>query len=188
MHLIRQAPLFALLCCAAPIAGCGSDGGTDPTSPSKTPAIHPQLKPTRTQQEVTGSAFISLAEFGGAPERYSFSAVRHRDGSVSGRFELSSQRDGGTRVRGNVICFGIRASQGGYAANLGGIITQSSLPEIVGRNVIWTVFDGGEGAVAPPDEASDLSLSDQGTTEVFCSPEFALDVMPSEQGNIQVHP
>ena len=54
--------------------------------------------------------------------------------------------------------------------------------------MVWTVVDQGEGAAAEPDLASDLAIASPEELEQFCDFQFGLFVVPSERGNIQVHP
>jgi hypothetical protein len=107
---------------------------------------------------------------------------------VGGQFELFTEQEGGIRVHGTITCLGIRDNDGELVGHLGGAITQSTVPDFVGGNVVWTVVDEGEGKAAPPDLASDLSFATPEELEGFCAFDFGLFVIPSERGNIQVHP
>jgi hypothetical protein len=189
MRPIHEAPTLALLLCAVGLSGCGSDAAFDPTSASTVPASGPQLKSTGTQQQITGVAFITLVEAGNAAERFTFSAVRHRDGDVSGQFELFTEQDGGIRLHGTITCLGILDLDGELVGHLGGTVTRSSVPDLLGTNVIWTVVDEGEGGTAFPDLASDLfGFTPPDVVEDFCAFAFGLPVNESHRGNIQVHP
>jgi hypothetical protein len=188
MHPIRQAPILTLLCTAS-LAGCGNDGGFDPTSPSTAPVSSPQFQATGAQQQITGVAFITLVEAGNAAERFTFSAVRHRDGRVSGQFQLFTEQAGGIRLHGTITCLGILSVDGELVGHLGGTITKSSFPGLEGGNFIWTVVDEGEGGGALPDLASDLfGPTPPEVVEDFCAFAFGLPINESERGNIQVHP
>ncbi|MGH7515002.1 MAG: hypothetical protein ACREOQ_19015 [Gemmatimonadales bacterium] len=186
LHLIqRLVPILSLLC--AVLSGCGVDAGPDLTSPSDGSSARPQLKADAEQEQVTGSAFLILDGFGNAPERYTFSAVRHHDGSVSGQFELFTAQDGGIRLHGTVTCFGtLRFPDGVPVANVGGVITSSSEPDLVGINVGWTVFDVGEGR-GTPDAVSDLFVGTTEDVQEFCTLPFILFVQPNRRGNVQIH-
>ena len=189
LHSLRQVPTIALLLCAAGIAGCGNDAGDSPMSPSITTPSSPALRTQRTQQQITGIAFITLVEAGNAAERFTFSAVRHRDGRVSGQFELFTEQEGGIRLHGTITCLGIRSEGGELIGHLGATVTQSSEPFFEGLQLVWTVVDEGEGAGAAfPDFASDLALVTPEEVEGFCAFEFPLPINESERGNIQVHP
>jgi hypothetical protein len=188
MSPMLQAAVLGLLCCATALAGCGGDTG-HPTSPSAVPATSPQLKVTGVHQRVTGVAFIRLLNDPNiSDERFTFSAVRHQDGHVSGRFELFSEQNVGVRFHGIITCLAID----GPTARLGGIITKSLDPNsFVGEPVIWTVVDRGEGGAAPPDLVTDfLSPLFSHEVEEFCAGTFdsGLPLQPIDRGNIQVQP
>ena len=87
--------------------GCSADLDPNPTSPSLSPANTQLESANQGQQRVTGSIFINLADFGGAPQRMSFSAIRHRDGRVTGQFQIFSEQEPGVRVHGILTCLGI---------------------------------------------------------------------------------
>jgi hypothetical protein len=185
---IRCVPGLALLCYAG-LAGCRGDASGDPTSPSIAPASSPDLQAQRTQQQITGVAFITLVEAGNAAERFTFSAVRHRDGRTSGQLQLFTEQEGGIRLHGKIKCLGIRAEAGELIGHLGATVTRSTEPFFEGLDLIWTVVDVGEGRRAPfPDLASDLFLVSPEDVEPFCAFEFGLPINESERGNIQVHP
>ena len=189
LHPLRQVPTLALCFCAAGIAGCASDAGDDPMSPSIATPSGPALRAQRTQQQITGVAFITLVEADNAAERFTFNAVRHHDGDISGQFELFTEQEGGLRLHGTITCFGIRSEGGELIGHLGATVTQSSDPSFEGLHLVWTVVDEGEGAGAAfPDFSSDLGIATPEEVEAFCTFEFPLPIMASERGNIQVHP
>jgi hypothetical protein len=135
-------------------------------------------------QQVTGHANIFLPNFQ-AEEKYSNSAIRHADGSVSGEWELKSEQDGGVRLHGDVICFTIV----GNTARLGGFIEKSSEPILEGLHAVWTIVDNGEGGKAPPDLTSDFFLATAEETLLHCAVGFNLaPFLPVLGGNLQVHP
>ena len=138
------------------------------------------------QQQVTGQATILLPFFQNAEEKYSNSAIRHADGTVSGQFELKSAQDDGLRIHGEIVCFTIV----GNTAFLGGRIDQSDSPLAPeGTYVIWTVFDNGEGQNDPPDQTSDfIGPVDAATAAAHCQFLFSLGPFyPVQSGNLQVH-
>ena len=166
--------------------GCLSDADSNPTSPSISWTSSPLESAKHGQQQVTGSIFINLVEFGGAPQRMSFSAVRHRDGRVTGQFQILSSQEPGIRVHGIVTCLGVD----GNLARLGGVITRSSPPGFESP-AFWRVVDNGEGRQAPPDLASDVSaFNPPEIVEAFCEEGFGdfPPLLPSPRGNIQVRP
>jgi hypothetical protein len=189
IHPLRKVPTLALFCCAAGLASCGSDADDDPTSPSIAAPSSPELQAQRSQQQITGVAFITLVEAGNAAERFTFSAVRHRDGRISGQFQLFTEQEGGIRLHGKITCLGIRSEGGELIGHLSATVTKSSEPLFEGLDLVWTVVDRGEGAgAALPDLASDLFIATPEEVEGFCAFEFGLPINESERGNIQVHP
>jgi hypothetical protein len=154
-------------------------------APDRDGVSGPSLSPSGVQQRVTGHANIFLPSFQ-AEERYSQSAIRHADGSVTGEFELHSEQDAGIRVHGDVTCFTIV----GNTARLGGVIERSDTPGLAGAEVVWTVVDNGEGDNDPPDLTSDFFLVGSGGAQFHCAVGFAFaaPVLPVLSGNLQVHP
>ena len=140
------------------------------------------------QQEVTGHANILLPIFGGAEEKYSNSAIRHADGTVSGQFELkSAQVAGGVRIHGDIVCFTII----GNTARLAGLVDQSDTPLAPeGTYFIWTVVDNGEGQNDPPDLTSDFvgPFTALGAATFHCASGINVGAFyPLQSGNLQVH-
>jgi hypothetical protein len=184
MHPIPWASALGLLCCGVALSGCGSDATVEPTGPTSSGLDRPLQKASGTQQQVTGSAFISLD---GVPERITFSAIRHQDGRVSGQFQLFTEQIGGVRLHGIITCLGID----GTLARLGGEVTQSSPPGFE-SGAIWAVIDNGEGAGAPPDESTDMFVfTPPEVVEEFCTGGLETPFLVpfhSARGNIQVHP
>lgn len=175
---MRSVPLLAALALAAACA----DRATAPAPSAVVSHARPEAAAAMgPQQQVTGSAFIQI--FGGTvPENYSFSAIRHRDGDVSGQFELKSAQDGGLRVHGEVTCMAVT----GNVARLGGVLTQSTDAQFpAGTQVAWMIADNGEGANDPPDQTSDFYVS--GNPSRFCASQARLPLIPIEHGNLQVH-
>jgi hypothetical protein len=178
-------PLLSLLC--AVLGGCAGDAETDLTSPMDVAVDRSLLTAEPDHEQVTGSAFLILEDFGNSPERYTFSAVRHSDGSVSGEFELFTAQDGGIRLHGTVTCFGTLVFPDGVpVANVGGVITSSSEPDLVGVNVGWTAFDVRKGQ-GTPDAVSDLFIGSAEEVQQFCTVPAILFVQPNRRGNVQIH-
>jgi hypothetical protein len=183
---MSRSPFIAVLLLASGLAlGCSSDAAPNPTGPTVSAANTALESATQGQQQVTGSIFINLVEFGGAPQRMSFSAIRHRDGRVTGQFQIFSSQEPGIRIHGIVTCLGID----GNLARLGGVITRSSPPGFESAG-FWRVVDNGEGHHAPPDLSSDLfAFTPPEIVEEFCAVGFDFPpLLPSPQGNIQVRP
>ena len=125
---MRSGGQGAMLLCVVMVAACS--GGSDATSSREFPSA-PNLSASAAPrssgpQQVTGSATILLPVFDNALERYSVSAIRHTDGSVTGelkeiRFFVASlpQHDSSSlaagyglssRSRGRTISVGARVS------------------------------------------------------------------------------
>jgi hypothetical protein len=56
-------------------------------------------------------------------------SFRHRDGRVTGQFQIFSSQEPGLRIHGIVTCLRV----GGNLARLGGVITRSSPPGFESR-------------------------------------------------------
>jgi hypothetical protein len=139
-----------------------------------------------TQQQVTGHANILLPFFANAEEKYSNSAIRHADGTVSGEFELKSAQDGGLRIHGDIVCFTIIDN----TARLAGLVDQSDTPLVAeGTYFIWNVVDNGEGQNDPPDLTSDFIGAFTATQAAFhCATGINVGPFyPVLSGNLQVH-
>ena len=134
-------------------------------------------------------------------EKYSFNAVKHSDGSVTGQFQIyDNYPDYPSQLRivvqGEVTCFTIQPD--GKTAWLGGVVTNGDYIfegeeySVTGTDANWIVVDNGEGNNSLPDEASDLSFGfDPGTTAANnCangdSPNYGYG--PILRGNVKVKP
>ncbi len=136
-------------------------------------------------QSASGAAQITFPFGGVVIDRYEFSAVRHSDGRVTGRFNFRSRYDDvEVRATGEVLCVTVT----GNRARIGGIVRQSDFEQgiPVGSQLFWSVTDNGEGH----NDASDTASPLLGTADAagFCAGgapalEFAVG-----RGNIQVRP
>ena len=140
-------------------------------------------------QSATGSGHITA---GGEQRTFSFSAVRHRDGTVSGQFQLKN-RATDVVIHGEVRCMAIFPRPGGGAAFMAGVVTRvegDATGFFEGRDVIFNAFDNGEGQNAVfPDFISLVQASNPQTAARQCA--FGLRVgtpVPVEDGNVQVRP
>ena len=127
------------------------------------------------RQPAAGEKAATGGVWYGAPRAMlAFSAVLHRDGSVSGEYEYRSA-DGLTRLHGQVTCLTVS----GTSARFSGPVTKPGLLP----DQEFTVQDNGEGANDPADVvAGPLPGSSA------CGPETAAP--PGQevvQGNLQVH-
>jgi hypothetical protein len=139
-----------------------------------------------TQESVTGHAeFVTASGF---RFHYSFSAIRHADGSVSGEFEnhVENAATGEFVLMAHVdiVCFTIT----GNIARIGGIIErQVGGVNAVGVEGFITVVDNGEGAEGVADLASPPGVA-PGSAFAHCATGLPRPLFPVEHGNIQVRP
>ena len=180
---MRRLGQGATVLCAVVSIGCSA--GSDLTTP-RLDVTAPNLSSRTTlQQRVTGSATILLPLFGNALERYSLSAIRQSDGSVTGEFEEFSEQEGGQRIHAQVYCFTVT----GNTARLAARIDQTNVSfGPVGSYVVWSVIDNGEGGKSPPDETTDIFFGGtQAQADAHCRAGFNLaPYYPSLRGNLQV--
>ena len=125
-------------------------------------------------------------------DRYSLSAIRHLDGTVSGEIEEHVRTADGDFVRsghGTILCFTIN----GNIARIGGIVDHVTVappadPPPPGTPFILTVVDNGQGDNDPPDVASTPATVSSLERALFhCSDGVSLRLMfPAVRGNIQV--
>lgn len=173
----------ATVLCAVVVMGCSA--GSDLTTPRLSVAA-PSLSSRATRQErVTGNATVLLPLFGDARERYSVSAIRQSDGSVTGEFEEFSEQEGGQRIHAHVYCFTVT----GNSARLAARIDQTNVSfGPVGSYIVWSVIDNGEGAKSRPDETTDIFFGGtQAQADTHCRTGFNLaPYYPSLRGNLQV--
>ena len=120
--------------------------------------------------------------FGRTFERYSFHAVMLPDGTARGEAEFHDVTAG---VSGHIDinCLNVV----GNTATLSGIVTRTSDPTLEGFQGIFQVVDNGEGAKSPPDFASLINFYAVGTG-VDCTVPAEYDLVPIEEGNVQVEP
>lgn len=123
---------------------------------------------------------------------FSFTAIRHGDGRVTGEFELKNHGTG-SRMHGDVTCFYAfpRPEDPDRGAGFfAGVVTHSDGGFPVGTPVIFNAFDNGEGRNALfPDFLSLVRAS--GPVDVQRQCLFGLritPVLPIEGGNIQIRP
>ena len=136
-------------------------------------------------ESVTGHAEFIAAN--GNQVRYSVNAIRHRDGSVSGEFEIHVDAPTGAFVLRShvaITCFTIT----GNIARVGGIVNRTSgAGAPPGTEGFITVIDNGEGKNAPSDLASPAGIG-PGTASAHCVTGLFQPVFPIDRGNIEVRP
>jgi hypothetical protein len=140
------------------------------------------------KQSVTGHyQFVGINT--GNDFKYSLSAIRHDDGSVSGEFEervlLNSTGEFIRQTHGTVTCFQII----GNMARIGGLVDHATDPRFLpGTEFRLVVVDNGNGASDPPDMGSNARFGFPGTAQAFCDAGTAFNLEPVEHGNVEVRP
>ena len=170
------------LACGGPLDTSAPNAGTVPAGPQTAEAGVGEL--------VTGGGQFEHPVFGTVT--FSFTAVRHADGSVSGRFE-QNQFDVGFSYKGDVTCFAVDPVN--HRAWIGGVLTQSNDPDPVtevGDDAWFRVLDLGSSNVGP-DRSTFLGFEGGGgiiTSEEYCAakiwPDGNARTWPVEQGNIVI--
>lgn len=150
----------------------------------------PRMAEVGLRQVVTGGGQFEHPVFGTVA--FSFTAVRHADGSVSGRFQ-QDQFDLGFTYKGDVTCFAVDPVN--HRAWIGGVLTQSNDPDPiteVGDDAWFRVLDLGS-SNAGPDRSTFLGFEGGGgiiTSEEYCAariwPDDNARTWPVEQGNIAI--
>jgi hypothetical protein len=169
----------------AAIGGC-ADSLTSPQGASSLPSLaRDEGERNEVLQSVTGSAYFHIPSEQNGVETYTVSAIRHRDGSVSGESELRSDIGGGFRIRGPIACFGVTAN----VARLAMRVTESTNPNVVpGNYLIWSLADNGEGTRQAPDATSQVYrvyLEEEAT--YHCAVGMNITTLFAiERGNLQV--
>jgi hypothetical protein len=144
--------LLAIPALTSALALACTDQRQLPTAPGA--GLAPAVGPAG--PSVSGHVERPFPDLGVPIEKYSFHAHNLGNGRVEGRWEvLDVFADGSKEVaRGRVTCFTVEAD--GRTARLGGIAEAATNPVNIGFDAVWTVVDNGEGAPAPPDQATDL--------------------------------
>ncbi|HLF62736.1 MAG TPA: hypothetical protein VI603_03250 [Saprospiraceae bacterium] len=149
-----QFGVLAAVCSLALFTSCNKEDGT---SSALTLSDDQSVDLRGRNPSVSGHVELdSLGE--GRFQKYSFTAVQHKDGSVKGEFQLFDFLDDSTTVviHGDVECFTIQDD--GKTAWLGGVVERGMLDStnFAGAEAYWTVVDNGQGANAEPDEATEI--------------------------------
>jgi hypothetical protein len=112
-------------------------------------------------------------------EFISFTAIQRSDGTVTGNANVHDV-SAGVKARIDVNCLNVL----GNVATISGIVTRSSEPVLEGFEGIFQVVDGGEGngAVDLMSLANFFAVG----TGTDCTVPGEFDLVPVEQGNIQV--
>jgi len=109
---------------------------------------------------------------------YGFTAQIDAAGVVTGQAEFQ-HRDSGITNHVVINCLTVV----GNTAWLGGTITISSDPTLVGVEIVWEVQDNGQGNAASPDQVSNVQPEVAPGT---CNSQPALGLIPWTHGKVQV--
>ena len=137
----------------------------------------------RVVESVSG---LGLYTDGGAKRTWSFTAVKHADGTVRGEWQgLNRSLGTGTQAHGAVICFTI---EGNEAWIVGVIERDPANPQRIGMEFGWRVIDNGQGRTGPADQIT-RTLRVAAPASDFCASTPNVGFLHDlEAGNIQVRP
>ena len=128
-------------------------------------------------QSVIGNGEFPVGQF---LRTFSFNALRHEDGSVSGRFAGFNRFTGG-RISGRVTCFTIEE---GNAAWIAGVVEQANF-NIIGVETGFRAVDNGPPSSAEPDQLSRFAVQVV-NAEAFCAGKPDIGLRDIVAGNIRV--
>jgi hypothetical protein len=140
-------------------------------------------------QSATGHGNLTV---GGELRTFSFNAIRHRDGSVTGEFQLDN-RASQVVLHGEITCLLAIARPTQGAAFMGGVITRvdGNAPGVTaGTPVVFSAFDNGEGSNDFPDAMTQVQPTTPDVVARHCAVGLRVGggAVPIEDGNIQVRP
>ena len=179
---------------AGGVLGVLALGCSEPTAPGSRSALQGTGDQSANQQGVqemvTGGGQFVHPDFGAVT--LAFTAVRHQDGTVSGRF-LQHQPFFGFSYAGDVTCFAV--DEVNHRAWIGGVLTQTNDPDPIteiGDDAWFRVLDTGQGA--EPDRSTFLGFEQPPpgivTSEEYCElqiwPDGNARTWPVESGNIVI--
>lgn len=132
-------------------------------------------------QEVTGTATTRYPFSSAYTESFSFNAVRHKDGTVSGHFAVREYDfetgQAPLRFHGRVTCFEVVGS----VVYLEGIATGNTPDIPTDSPLSWSVRDNGSGKSTLPDMASNFEGSAGNCVGHFLEPTLVL-----KRGDIRI--
>ena len=121
---------------------------------------------------------------------FSFTAVQHADGSVSGHYQYNF-RLRGFSIRGKVTCVSTNGTQAWVGGTVDQVVTADpAFESLLGLEMWWRSIDNGEGSAATPDVTSGVGFELEGnptTAASWCQDEpEVLPLREVEAGNIQL--
>jgi hypothetical protein len=169
--------------------GCRDDTRS-PTEPANVATTRARQSPRQGVQRITaGGTFTQFFPYPvGSEVTFSVNAIKHRDGTFSGKFEYITHIHDPSplpvdqiHTHGVVDCFVMV----GNVVIIGGRVTKSNTPEHIGVPSYINLTDLGEG----PHEARDLAsgLWDPPGSFAACAERPGADQFPLNGGNVQVH-
>jgi hypothetical protein len=126
--------------------------------------------------------------------KYSLSAIRHMDGSVSGEVEerttYSPTGDLVREMHGTVTCFRIAGNTAFVAGIVDRVVSYAPGQEnlVPGAGFHLVVTDNGNGAHDPPDQGSNARFGLPATSQAFCDQGVPFNLEDIQHGNIEVRP
>jgi len=151
--------------------------------------ISPNARADAGPQSATGHGNLTV---GGELRTFSFNAIRHQDGTVTGEWELKS-RATDVVMHGQVTCLLAIARPTQGAAFMGGVVTRvdGDAPGVEpGTPVAFSAFDNGEGNDNFADAMTLVELTTPDVVARQCAVGLRVGggAVPIEDGNIQVRP
>jgi hypothetical protein len=179
----------------AAVVGCDRS----PTAPSTVHHFSPSSGPmfdqvgSEARQSVSGHyEFVGINT--GNDFKYSLTAIRHADLTVSGEVEERTTfggRDSLVRsMHGTVTCFVISGNTAFIAGIVDRVVSYAAGQEnlVPGAGFRLVVVDNGNGANDPPDMGSNARFGLPASSQAFCNAPFTFNLEPIDHGNIDIHP
>lgn len=173
---------FALTLSVVASAAC-ADNATTPVDPTEL-RLSANSSSNGAAQSINGNAHIN------APEGYRRMVIHARkeaDGTVSGKFIIRQEWNGGLELEADISCFTIVDNR----AYVGAVLTAVDGVPYNGHLALRVVMvDNGEGSNSAPDQSSQVAASDAPfQPQAFCTnANLVLPMHDLVRGNLQVRP
>jgi hypothetical protein len=135
-------------------------------------------------QSISGNADVNVPQ---GLRRMVIHARKSTDGTVSGKFTIRQEWDGGNTLEADVVCFTIVDNR----AYVGAVLTaQNGVPYDDYLSFRVVMVDNGEGANAAPDQSSQAATSTQAEQpQLFCNnASLVLPMHDLVRGNLAIRP